>query len=554
MGADEAGTLAALKACETEVIEPVVERHGGRIVKRMGDGYLVEFASVVAAVECALTWQAGTLEPLAFRIGIHIGDVMVQEGDLYGDGVNVAARLEALALPGGLCLSEDAQRQVRGKTSATFKDMGTQQLKNIAEPLRVYRTVPAEGSGDADDERTSAMEPKPGGTAWRMPRVLVAPFRPLGAQADAEALASGLTETLAAALAHFEEFELIDPGSASGAIADKGALAAGRALGATYVLEGTLQIALGKARIGVQLVDVANGERVWSEKLDRSLDDVFALQDDITDFVASTMGEAVGEEQARAISDKPDAELTAYELMVRGMQHLHRVNAEDNRIARSYFERLLERKPNHYFPTLCLCWTYAIESFGGWPTRPDPLGHAMGLLRPLLRQHDRSAHLHRLMARLCLQSGDLEQGLAHAERAYRLNPHHSDMVLSYGVALLWIGRTREGLERLERAYEVNPYAPPYYRAHLSLGYFLVGRHLDGIEVLSGIQGAILNSRFYRIANLAALERLDEAKAEATTVLREDPDFDLARLLSNLPFGKAEDRQRFADALKRAGLE
>ena len=300
MGADEAGTLGRLKAFEAATIEPVTAHHGGRIVKRMGDGYLIAFSSVVAAVEAALAWQAEATPPLAFRIGIHLGDVIIDGDDLYGDGINVAARLEALAEPGGLCLSEDAQRQVRGKLDLPLVDLGEQQLKNISQPIRVFRL----GGSDAAGSEPAAAA---GSSTYRLPKILLAPFRPLGASSDTAALAEGVTETLAAALAHFEEFELIDPGSAQDLVAERGARAAGRTLDATYVLEGSLQLASAKVRIGVQLVEASSGRRVWSETFDRDALDVFALQDEITAIVASTLGEAVGEEQAKAIADMPDS-------------------------------------------------------------------------------------------------------------------------------------------------------------------------------------------------------------------------------------------------------
>jgi adenylate cyclase len=443
---------------------------------------------------------------------------------------------------------------VRGKTAAQFLDLGPQKLKNISEPLRVFQATAAAATGDAAAAPgMDASEDRAAGD-WRLPRILLAPFRHLGGHGDAEALASGLTETLAAALAHFEEFELIDPGSAAEPMAAQGASAAGRLLGASYVLEGSVQLALGKARIGVWLVDAASGERVWSETLDRGLEDVFALQDDITAFVASTMGEAVGEEQARAIAHKADADLNAYETMVRGIQHLHRANPEDNRIARGYFEKVLASRPNHYFPGLCLCWTYALELINGWPSpRDDALEYSLSLTRDMLRRHDRSAHLHRLVGRLLLLAGDHEQALAHTERSYRLNPHHSDMVMSYGFALVWSGRPGEGLEMLERAFAINPYAPAYYKAYLSLAYYLVGRHEDGLEILRSVQGTVGPSRCARIANLAALDRLEEARAEAQALRQEDPAFDHDRLLAGMPFKRREDRQRFGDGLRRAGL-
>lgn len=395
MGRDEAGTRALLRAFAAEHALPLVGRHGGQVVKTMGDGWLVAFASVVAAVECGLAWQAAAKAPLRFRIGVHLGDVMVEDGDLFGDGVNVAARLEALAEPGGICLSEDAWRQVRQKLDLVAEDMGEQQLKNIALPMRVFRIAPTGGA-------VGVAEPPASERRYRLPKILLAPFRPLWAGgAEAEALAAGVTETLATALAHFEDFELIDPGGARALVAAHGAREAGRRLGATYVLEGTLQLAMGKARTGVQLIDATSGTRVWAETLDREAADVFALQDEITALVASTLGEAVGEEQARVIEGLPD-----------------------------------------------------------------------------------EAH--------------------------------------------------------------------YYRAYLGLAYFLAGRHADGVAVLSAVEGTVGPSRIARAANLAALGRLDEARAEARLVAA-DPDFNFDRLIAGLQLASSADRERLVEALQAAGL-
>jgi tetratricopeptide (TPR) repeat protein len=311
---------------------------------------------------------------------------------------------------------------------------------------------------------------------------------------------------------------------------------------------------MGKARIGVQLIDVASGERVWSETLDRSLDDVFALQDDITAFVASTLGEAVGEEQARVIAHKATADINGYELLMRGVQHLHRLSADNNQVARDCFERVLAEKPDHYFPAICLCWTYAAALINGWPpSREDALDYALGLLRDVLKSHDRSAHAHRLMGRLQLIAGDHAQGLAHAERALALNPYHSDMMSSYGFALMWAGHAEEGLAKIERALSINPYAPTYYKAYLSLACFLAGRHEDGLETLKSIEGTVGPSRIAQIANLAALDRLEDGRAVAQILLRENPDFHLMTLLAAYPFKRQEDRERLGDALRKAGL-
>ncbi len=552
MGEDEAGTLARLKGFERNVIEPTVTNHSGRIVKKMGDGYLVEFQSVVSAVECAISWQNGGDGTVPFRIGINLGDVIVEDDDLFGEGVNVAARLEALADPGGVCLSEDAWRQAKGKLKAQFEDLGSKQLKNIAEPVRVYRLV--------TDERT-AVETSQGSTvsneaqlSWRGPVILLTPFRHLGSSSEAESLASGLTETLAAALAHFEEFELIDPGSASQAIGSHGTLDAGRMLGAEYVLEGSVQVASQKARIGVQLIEAASGQRVWSDTLDRSLDDVFELQDDVTAFVASTMSDAVGQEQAKAISGKPDSDLELHEHMVRGLQLLHRANRKDNEAARAHFEKAQRADPDGLFPTLCLCWTYALELGNGWPlSRDDALEFSVSQLRDLMRRHPRSGHIHRLMSRLLIFEGDHAQGVAHAERALELNPYHSDMMIALGMARLWNGQPDEAMVQLERAFSTNTYVPEVFKLFLSLAYFFLGRCEEALRLLSSSEGGASNTRLYRVLNLVGADHVAEAEREAQLLLDENPEFSLARTQTVNSFKREEDRERLKAALRKAGL-
>lgn len=552
MGVDEAGTHTRLKEFEKYVLEPAVAVHSGRIVKRMGDGYLVEFQSVVSAIECAIDWQNGADGQVTFRIGINLGDVIVEDNDLFGEGVNVAARLEAIADPGGVCISEDAWRQSKGRVEARFEDLGEKHLKNIASPIGVYRLVFDDGQLPEEPQKGS----DGGGTqsAWKGPKILLSPFRHLGSSRDAEGLASGLTETLAAALAHFEEFELIDPGSAMQSIANLGTLGAGRRIGAEYILEGSVQTAGQKVRIGVQLIEVASGQRVWSDTLDRSLDDAFELQDEITAFVASTMSDAVGEEQAKAISGKPDSALDLHEQMVRGIQLLHRINPDDNGRARGIFENVLRADRHGMFPTLCLCWTYVAELSGGWPrTRRDALPFALSKMRELMHRHPRSAHVHRLMSRLCIFDGDHAQGVAHAERAYELNPYHSDMMIALGLARLWNGESDQAVVHLERAFSTNRYAPDVFKIYLALAYFLVERFSDALKLLDGSEGMASVMRIYRVLTLVGSGQIEPAEREARLLLAENTDFSLANAQSINSFRRKEDRERIFAALRKTGL-
>ena len=553
MGADEAGTLAALKAIERDIVDPTVAQHGGRIVKRMGDGYLAEFPSVVGAVDCAIQWQMAAAGAIAFRIGINLGDVLVEADDLYGDGVNIAARLEALADPGGICLSEDAWKHARGKVAATGEALGAKTLKNIREPVQVYRLAGFGGGNGAVRAETGG--PFAGDqTRYRVRRVLLSPFRHLGASEDAAMLASGLTETLAAALAHFEEFELIDPNAGLREIDRDGAREAGRRLEAHYILEGTVQVSGQRARIGVQLVDVEAGHRVWSETLNRGFEDMFALQDDVTAFVASTMGDAVGEEQARACAHKPLADLTLDEKMMRGVQLLHRGVPEENAAAREIFETICEVDSESMLPTLCLGWTYLVTARAGWPDpHPDPLNRAREITRGLMHKHPRSAHVHRLISQILFQAEEHDQGLAHARRAYDLNPWHADMMVTLGIALMYSGDAAAAIPLLERAFATDPYLAESFKRNLALALFLEDRPEEGLAILSGNEASAAGSRLYRVVNLVGQERLQEAAEESRLFGAENPSLTASTVPILRAFRREADRGKIIAALRRAGL-
>lgn len=549
MGLDEAGTLASLKAFETETIQTALTDHDGRIVKRMGDGYIVEFDSVVAAIECALTWQSTPAGAIRFRIGINLGDVIVDDDDLYGDGVNIAARIEGIADAGSIYVSEDAWRYARGKVAATAEDLGEQHLKNIEQPIRVFRLL---GDGQPTAEATSELPTEP--LTYRSPRVLLTPFRHIGANTDAEALAAGLTETLAAALAHFEEFDLIDPGVGLRAVAADGGLEAGQKLHAHFLLEGTVQIAGQKVRIGVQLIDVETSHRVWSETHSREFEDAFDLQDDITAFVASTMGDAVGEERAKASAHKPLSDLSLDEAMLRGVQFLHLGGKDQVAQALAIFEKARASDTDSLMPTLCLGWCHILHVNFGWPLpRPDAFDHSDQLAQDLVRRYPRSAHAHRLRSFVARTGGDHAQALTHARRAYELNPWHADMMITLGSTLIMHGDTEEAIYHLERAFATNPYLPDPFKMYLSMGYFLAGRPEAGVEVLHASPQGVPPLKVARIVNLVDLDRLEEARKLAADLLQRVPKFSAEKFPARWGLQKKEDRDTVSSALRKAGL-
>lgn len=551
MGLDEAGTLASLKAFETETILPALTDHDGRIVKRMGDGYIAEFDSVVAAIECALTWQSTPNDVIRFRIGINLGDVIVDDDDLYGDGVNIAARIEGIAVAGSVYVSEDAWRYARGKVAAIAEDLGEQNLKNIEQPIRVFRLL---ADGQLTAEATSELLAESEPTTYRSPRVLLTPFRHIGANSDAEALAAGLTETLAAALAQFEEFDLIDPGVGLRAVAADGGLEAGQKLNAHVVLEGTVQIAGQKVRIGVQLVDVETSQRVWSKTHSREFEDVFNLQDDITAFVASTMGDAIVEERAKASAHKPLSDLSLDEAMLRGVQFMHLGGKDQVGQALAIFEKARASDPDGLMPTLCLGWCHILHVNHGWPLpRPDAFDHSDQLARDLVRSYPRSAHAHRLRSFVARTGGDHAQALTHARRAYELNPWHADMMITLGSTLMMHGVTEEAIYHLERAFDTNPYLSDPFKMYLSMGYFLAGRPEDGLEVLQASPRGAPPLKVARIVNLVDLERLEEARKLAVDLLQRNPKFSAEKFPLRWGLQKKEDRDAVSGALRVAGL-
>ncbi|MDX1710634.1 MAG: adenylate/guanylate cyclase domain-containing protein [Rhodovibrionaceae bacterium] len=544
MGKDETGTLSRLNAVRREILEPVIAEHRGRVVKLMGDGLLVEFSSVVDAVECALAWQqavndggadASTDQRIRFRIGVNLGDVIVEDDDIFGDGVNVAARLEALAEPGGICVSEDAWRHARGRVAAVFRNLGPQKLKNISEPMGVFRV-------EATTEQPETVEQQRGSQSlFGQPTLALVPFRHLGDPGQSF-IADGLTESLCAALAHFEEFAFV------------GAANDGEQASSTFVLQGSVQTSGSRARISVQLSETASSRKVWGQTFDRSNEDTFALQDEIIGIVASTMGEAVLEEGARSLLAKSRDEYTAYDWALDGVQHLHRVDPEENRVARASLEKAVSMAPDLPLAQIGLGFTYALELINGWPTdRPDAFDFAVKIARDLLRRNERFDHAHRLLARLYHFAGRHDEALEHSRRAYEINPYNSDMLMQYGLSLVFTGSPEEGLELMERGCTINPYAPVYYQVHWALGLFFSGRFEEAVARLRRLERPVGPSRLVLAASLANLDRIEEAKAEVDAHLAEHPDASTAVVEQAMPMKRREDLDSYIDGLKRAGL-
>jgi len=432
MGADEEGTLAALKALRREVADPKIKEHRGRIVKTTGDGLLVEFASVVDAVRCAVEVQQGMAERnveipqdrrIEFRIGINLGDIIRDGRDIFGDGVNVAARLEALAEPGRICVSGVVHDQVRDKLDVVFDDLGEQQVKNISRPVHVWcvklGTKPAVSAPLALPDK---------------PSIAVLPFANISGNPEQEYFADGIVEDVITELSRIRWLFVIARNSSfiyKGQAVD--VKRAGRELGVRYVLEGSVRKGGNRLRITAQLIDAQTGAHLWAERYDRDLSDIFAVQDEITASVAGIIEPALAEAEQQRVLRKAPERLDAWEAYQRGLWHFHKYGAEDNKTAQTFFRQAIALDPNfapgHYGYSLALFWDFWLYS-----TRSvaDAQGPALEEARLAVSLDDKDAMAHAVLAIMTMAGGEWEAALSEARTAFELNPNSAFVIAILG--------------------------------------------------------------------------------------------------------------------------
>jgi len=393
MGADEEGTLARLNAHRREMLEPTITEHHGRIVKRTGDGILIEFSSAVDATRCAIAQQRGMAERNAgepadrrieLRIGIHVGDIIIEEGDIFGDGVNIAARLEGIADPGGICISDDAFRQVRGKVDAAFEDTGDQQLKNIAHPVKVYR-IQLDKAAPLATKVSAAAD---------APSIAVLPFQNMSGDPEQEYFVDGIVEDIITGLSRMKWLYVIARNSS---FAYKGRAVdvkqVGRDLGVRYVLEGSLRKAGDRIRITCQLIETANGTHVWAERYDRPLGNIFEVQDEITLSVVGAMEPSLRQAEIERSKRKRPDNLDAYDLYLRALPHAQVAMPGDGEKALSWLQKSLALDPDYAAAHALAAWCYEQRYLRGGMHEADKtaaLEHARAALGPAPMTRPRS--------------------------------------------------------------------------------------------------------------------------------------------------------------------
>jgi TolB-like protein/class 3 adenylate cyclase len=485
MGADEEGTLARLKAVRKALVDPTISSHRGRIVKTTGDGMLVQFASAVDAVRGAVEVQRGMAEQNAsvpqdkrieFRMGIHVGDIIIDDNDIFGDGVNIAARLEGIAEAGGVCISDDAQRQIRGKVDVAFEDIGSQTLKNIAEPMRAWRMRVGEVLAAAIEKHSSAGS----GAALALPdkpSIAVLPFQNMSGDPEQEYFADGMVEDIITALSRFKSLFVIARNSSftyKGKAVDIKHI--GRELGVRYVLEGSVRKAAGKVRITGQLIDATTGSHLWADKIDGSLEAIFDLQDQVTTSVVGAIAPKLDQAEIDRVSRTPPENLDAYDCYLRGVACRRTSgNREKNDEALRLFYRALELDPQMASAYGWAANCYHVRKTYGWISdRENEFAEAKRLAESAVRfgQDDAEA-LSRAAAAFAFLFFEYETASALVDMAIKINPNLAYAWRVRGWVSVWLGHHEKALEEWDRSLRLNPIDPENYTAESGRAFALL---------------------------------------------------------------------------------
>ncbi|HET7884312.1 MAG TPA: adenylate/guanylate cyclase domain-containing protein [Acetobacteraceae bacterium] len=568
IGSEEETTLSRLAAIRSSIVDPTVAAHHGRLVRVTGDGLLLEFASVIDAVRCAIELQRlvalhndeiPLFKPIEYRIGINFGEIAISDdGDIAGDGVNIAARLEALADPGGICVSARVQEEVAARLALGFDDMGEQNLKNIARPVRAYR-LPQASAGPIAQMTPSA----PALALPDRPSIAVLAFTNMSSDAEQEFFADGIAEDIITELSRSRALFVIARNSS---FTYKGRPApirdVGRELGVRYVLEGSVRNVRNRVRVTAQLIEATTGGHVWAERYDRELADIFAVQDEITASVSAAIQPALERSERERVVRKPADSLDAWESYHRGMWHFSRVDAAENERARRFFQRAVELDPQFARAVAGVALTYLHEI-----TLFRPQQRSVNL--PLALEHasravaidETDATGHAALARALWFSGRHREALLNAQRAVSLEPNSATAHGALGGARLWGGLPQQAIEPLETAMRLSPFDPlmPLWLHFKSRALYWSGDYDAAIDAASHSRQSFPNFRQpYNtlIAALGQVGRTDDAHAVlADGLARFGEAF---RRLMSLPLSdlrelRPEDREHLIEGFRKAGV-
>ena len=558
MAADESGTLARLTSLRSEIIEPKILRYHGRIVGSAGDSLLVEFASVLDAVQCAVEAQealAGRNAALpeghrmAFRMGVNLGDVIARDDTIHGDGVNIAARLEKLAEPGNVCIGRNVYDQVKGKLAYAYVDLGEQALHNIAEPIRAYRVDVVAGAAAPGDSA-----PKRGRGRDEI-SVAVLPFVNMSSDPEQDFFADGITEDIITDLSRWRSLAVTSRNSTfrfKGKAIDMQQV--GRELGARFLVEGSVRRMSERVRITVQLIDAGTGNHVWAERFDRPVADLFAVQDEVVRTIVGTLVGRVYASGAEHVREKVPSSLDARDYVLRG-NALSWDDPAGTIEAKSCFERAIEIDPAYGLPYGLLAILVSRDWANDLSQPSETLDRALALARRGVELSENESTCHTILGQIYLYRRAYDLALRHMERSIELNPTNQWNRADLGSLLAHVGRAEEGLELLRNSRRADPYfGPPWYWRALGFAQFVLRRYA---EALADFDRAAATSPRWALAVMAGccakLGFADRARELVAQCMAGDPGYTVDKQLARTPFKLAADSEHFADCLRLAGI-
>ncbi len=561
MGADEAGTLTALRAVWAERFNPCVAAHGGRIVKMMGDGALVEFGSAVDAVECAVAVQGRMAEfnkgrdsaPIEFRIGVNLGDIVIEGDDILGDGVNVAARLESQAPKNGLLVSESVHAQVRGKVAVEFSDAGELSLKNIAHPVRVWRWG---GEGGL------AVAPQP--RAEEGPSIAVLPFTNMSNDPEQEYFSDGISEDIITDLSKVAGLMVVARNSS---FAYKGRThdvrVVGRELGVASVLEGSIRRAGNRVRITAQLVDARTGGHLWADRYDRELTDIFDLQDEVTLQIVGALKVTLRPVERARLVEGGTRNLVAHDFMLRAREmqiELLRGTVD----GREKLERAMvllndaiAADPDYALPYAYTSMLYTLEFNNNWLKVPDALEKAQEYAVLALQKDPDEPMAYNAAAVVGIYIDRLDEARANCERALELNPSFATSFGTLGNVLMFLGHPEEAVQNLERAIRLDPLFNYHYMHFVGIGRMMMGEYPEAVATFRErirLAPSTDLSRAFLVSALGHVGEIDEARRVWAELRALNPAYSAQTHFGRLPFRRPGDRERLFEGLGRAGID
>jgi adenylate cyclase len=559
MEADEQGTLARMRTHRIELIDPAIIKNQGNIIKTTGDGLLVEFQSATDAVRCAAEIQErmrrrNTDVPedrrIEFRIGINLGDIIFDDSDIYGDGVNVAVRLEQLADVGGICVTQTVHDSVSDRLEVPFEDLGEKVLKNISRPVRVWRAV--FGAERRAEAQQAAAEPR----AVIKPSIAVLPFANMSGDPEQEFFVDGLTEDIITELSRRHELFVI---SRTSTFVYKGQLVnirdVAQKLGAQFLVEGSVRKSGDRLRVTVQLIDTATDAHIWAEKYDRKLDDIFSIQDEVTASIVATLpGRVEAAQQDRLVRKKPHS-MAAYECVLAAKVRHHRSSRDENAEAQKLIDRALELDPDYAHARAWRGCILGQAWVHGWCDDKDAtFGEVVRDLERALALDDNDADVHRILAAINVSRNDLTKARYHQERALALNPNYDLVVVQQGELLTWLGRPEEGIEWIQKAMRLNPHHPERFWSHLGKAYFCARQYSEAIEAFMHLSNMDAGQHAFVAAAYGWLGDKTAAAAHLARIKALEPDFTFEEFRGTLHYASDENTRHLQEGLNQAEIE